>query len=711
MKKLYKIIAMKKISFFLSLLLIAFLVSSCMKEVNPQNEEEAQGEGDFLICGADESAITKTTLEGLKTKWNSENDIVGIFSPEAKTTKAATTNGISNGSYSPEESEFRSFFSSTTTARIWASSTSVVHNFYAYYPRKTVGASSANSIPLSLPEAQTQNGSTVDHIASLDFMVATPIAILPTTTTTATGKETIEFIYNHVFSLLEVTVVMPSGETAELMRVDVTTSGSNNLSLTSGTIDIRQATPSGNNRYTINNPFGTKSVKLSINGTCTLTDNANTTGKALMMILPSDQTGTNNLTIDVYIKQNGTTKKTTILKNGKDFGRNKKYTVAITNPNFEELAIDVPSIDWTKSYVYKVMNNGVQVGLIAKEYLRSTTGSLVDAQAITYYTDMYNGTDAGQNSSWTEYADMTTGKVSRVLKTGSADNYTDVSGNSVINRASVSFATSGPAAEILTYTPSASAQPALDKIPFSYFGKKDVGNPQEYLDLVVEPYYMADSRSYYANGQVNAGPYNYKVVKIGNQFWMAENLRTTQLNSNGGNANITNVTDASTWSTTNSAAFCTYDNSSSNGNTYGLLYNAIAVGFSSGGTFRIDKLAPTGWRVSRGSLGFPQWDVLYFYLGNQDADKAGGKLKSTDAAWVSNLSATNISLFGAMPGGTRRGDNGVFSNAGELNFIWSGGTTPGYMEIKNNTGSITYAENGVNVRIGNTVRCLKTTPW
>jgi uncharacterized protein (TIGR02145 family) len=391
--------------------------------------------------------------------------------------------------------------------------------------------------------------------------------------------------------------------------------------------------------------------------------------------------------------------------------RNKIFTVTLAPTSFEELAIDVPSIDWTKSYVYKVMNNGVQVGLIAKEYLRSTTGSLIDAQAITYYTDMYNGTDAGQSTSWTEYADMTTGKVSRVLKTGSADNYTDVSGNSVINRASVSFATSGPAAEILTYTPSASAQPALDKIPFSYFGKKDVGNPQEYLDLVVEPYYMADSRSYYANGQVNAGPYNYKVVKIGNQFWMAENLRTTQLNSNGGNANITNITDASTWSTTNSAAFCTYDNSSSNGDTYGLLYNAIAVGFSSGGTFSIDKLAPKGWRYSRGSLGFPQWNGLYFYLGNQDADKAGGKLKSTDAAWVSNLSATNISLFGAMPGGTRRGDNGVFSNAGELNFIWSGGTTPGYMEIKNNTGSITYAENGANVRIGNTVRCLKTTPW
>lgn len=47
--------------------------------------------------------------------------------------------------------------------------------------------------------------------------------------------------------------------------------------------------------------------------------------------------------------------------------RNKIFTVTLAPTSFEELAIDVPSIDWIQSYVYKVMNNGVQVGLIAKK--------------------------------------------------------------------------------------------------------------------------------------------------------------------------------------------------------------------------------------------------------------------------------------------------------------------------------------------------------
>lgn len=57
--------------------------------------------------------------------------------------------------------------------------------------------------------------------------------------------------------MLQASVVLPSG-TANLLRIEMSTTSSNNLSLTSGTIDITQPTPSGYNRFNIDNASGTK---------------------------------------------------------------------------------------------------------------------------------------------------------------------------------------------------------------------------------------------------------------------------------------------------------------------------------------------------------------------------------------------------------------------------------------------------------------------
>jgi uncharacterized protein (TIGR02145 family) len=53
--------------------------------------------------------------------------------------------------------------------------------------------------------------------------------------------------------------------------------------------------------------------------------------------------------------------------------------------------------------------------------------------------------------------------------------------------------------------------------------------------------------------------YTYKTVKIGNQVWMAENLRTTKYNDN---TSITKVTDRTAWSLLTTEAYCIYDNES-----------------------------------------------------------------------------------------------------------------------------------------------------
>lgn len=71
---------------------------------------------------------------------------------------------------------------------------------------------------------------------------------------------------------------------------------------------------------------------------------------------------------------------------------------------------------------------------------------------------------------------------------------------------------------------------------------------------------------------------NYAVVKIGEQLWMAENLKTTKY---GNGEPIPLVTENSSWSGTATGAFCAYNNKSENSAIYGYLYNWYAAADSS----------------------------------------------------------------------------------------------------------------------------------
>ena len=131
----------------------------------------------------------------------------------------------------------------------------------------------------------------------------------------------------------------------------------------------------------------------------------------------------------------------------------------------------------------------------------------------------------------------------------------------------------------------------------------------------------------------------YKTVKIGDQWWMAENLKVTHYRN--GDA-IPNVTDNTEWADLSTGAYCAYDNDENNADIYGYLYNWYAVDDSR-------NIAPTGWHVPTDD----EWADLVTYLGGNSV--AGGKLKEADTAhWNSpNTGATNESGFSALPGGYR----------------------------------------------------------
>ncbi|MCF8379684.1 MAG: hypothetical protein K9H49_08920 [Bacteroidales bacterium] len=148
----------------------------------------------------------------------------------------------------------------------------------------------------------------------------------------------------------------------------------------------------------------------------------------------------------------------------------------------------------------------------------------------------------------------------------------------------------------------------------------------------------------------------YRTVVIGNQEWMAENLKVTNYKDG---TSITNITDPIAWFQLTTPAYCWYNNDpASNKDTYGALYNWYTV--------NTGKLAPAGWHVPTDE----EWTELTDYLGGVDI--AGAKLKEAGTShWLSpNAGVTNASGFTALPGGYR-GYNGEFKDIGSEGIWWS----------------------------------------
>jgi len=153
----------------------------------------------------------------------------------------------------------------------------------------------------------------------------------------------------------------------------------------------------------------------------------------------------------------------------------------------------------------------------------------------------------------------------------------------------------------------------------------------------------------------------YKTVVIGNQRWMAENLKTTIFND-GTSIGVINDSQGWIYQTETSEPYgcCFYDNDEySNGATYGVLYNWYAV--NSG-----KNLCPTGWHVANED----DWTTLINFLGG--TSMAGGKLKETGTAHWQNQApnTTNESGFTALPGGIRL-NNGNYVGIKMIGNWWS----------------------------------------
>ncbi len=132
----------------------------------------------------------------------------------------------------------------------------------------------------------------------------------------------------------------------------------------------------------------------------------------------------------------------------------------------------------------------------------------------------------------------------------------------------------------------------------------------------------------------------YKTIQIGDQIWMAENLRTTKYKNGEG---IATTFSNELWGTTDVGLYCNYNNTENLDSiaTYGRLYNWYAVNNENG-------LAPEGWKVPSVS----DWNTLIEYLGGDEI--AGNAMKEKGLHhWDYDPGSTNTSGFTAIPAGSR----------------------------------------------------------
>jgi uncharacterized protein (TIGR02145 family) len=194
----------------------------------------------------------------------------------------------------------------------------------------------------------------------------------------------------------------------------------------------------------------------------------------------------------------------------------------------------------------------------------------------------------------------------------------------------------------------------------------------------------------------------YDIVTIGNQTWMAEDLRTTKY---ADGTPITNVETDTEWgnleNNNSDKAYCFYDNNENS--DYGALYTCAAatngVVFT---TVNVQGVCPDGWHLPNNS----EWDELGAYLGY---DVAGGKLKEVGTShWEApNEGTTNSTGFTALPSGYREQD-GAFAELTRLAFWWT--STESSLDYANvwyvNNGSTSIMDKDERKSMGLSVRCV-----
>lgn len=173
----------------------------------------------------------------------------------------------------------------------------------------------------------------------------------------------------------------------------------------------------------------------------------------------------------------------------------------------------------------------------------------------------------------------------------------------------------------------------------------------------------------------------YPVVKIGYQYWMAENLKCTKYDTKSEKAGQTlstsdNETDAPYYTDGRQTITDYSDNlTDAQREKFGLLYNwAAAAGLteseSTAQTVAFDTIrqgiCPNGYHLPTSA----EWDILTNYCGGEEV--TGDKIKTT-TGWYNDGNGTDSYGLAVLPSGYASG--GTADGVGSRAYFWSSDAT------------------------------------
>jgi len=199
----------------------------------------------------------------------------------------------------------------------------------------------------------------------------------------------------------------------------------------------------------------------------------------------------------------------------------------------------------------------------------------------------------------------------------------------------------------------------------------------------------------------------YSTIQIGDQLWMAENLKVTHY---GNGDPILHLTENGAWTSSTDGAYCVYDNNSSNADTYGNLYNWYAIDDAR-------NIAPEGWHVPTDeeikelemALGMSQIQAdSNGWRGTNEGSKLAGRSDLWNDGVLENNAEFGTSGFSFLPGGYRYYSNGDYRDMSYYGSLWSSSVSGDlawyrlllydYTSVNRNNGGKHY---------GYSIRCVK----
>ena len=163
---------------------------------------------------------------------------------------------------------------------------------------------------------------------------------------------------------------------------------------------------------------------------------------------------------------------------------------------------------------------------------------------------------------------------------------------------------------------------------------------------------------------------SYETIQIGDQLWMAENLKTTHYKN--GDEILTELTN-SEWISTDEGAYSIYNNDPENFEIYGNLYNWYAAVDDRG-------VCPEGWHLPSDdeyktlelNLGMVESELSDIgYRGTNEGSKFAGDANLWHNGNLDQNNSFGESGFNLLPSGFRNYNNGNYEHKEKYGFVWT----------------------------------------